>query len=68
MCSRSCRELRESRGSNAHLNSAFFRRAGIPAAVWGRFCGCAHQPDEYCTIANMVSDARIYCHIFGQEL
>jgi succinyl-diaminopimelate desuccinylase len=48
--------------------AAFFRRAGIPAAVWGRFSGCAHQPDEYCIIANMVTDARIYCHIFGQEL
>lgn len=47
--------------------AAFFRRAGIPAAVWGKYCGCAHQPNEYCIIENMVGDARVYCHIFGQE-
>jgi len=48
--------------------AAFFRRAGIPAAVWGRFCGAAHQPNEYCVIDNMVGDARVYAHIFGREL
>jgi succinyl-diaminopimelate desuccinylase len=47
--------------------AAFFRRAGCPAAVWGRFAGCAHQPNEYCVIDNMVGDAKVYAHILGQE-
>ena len=40
--------------------AAFFRRLGIPAVVWGRTGGRAHNPDEYCTIANMVGDAKVY--------
>ncbi len=40
--------------------AAFFRRLGIPAVVWGRTGGRAHNPDEYCTIANMVGDAQVY--------
>jgi succinyl-diaminopimelate desuccinylase len=47
--------------------AAFFRRAGYPAAVWGRFCGQAHQPNEYCLISNMLGDSRVYAHILGQE-
>ncbi|MEO0108460.1 MAG: M20 family metallo-hydrolase, partial [candidate division WOR-3 bacterium] len=46
--------------------AAFFRRAGFPAAVWGRFAGTAHQPNEYCEIANLIGDAKVYAHIVGQ--
>jgi succinyl-diaminopimelate desuccinylase len=48
--------------------AAFFRRAGYPAAVWGRFAGTAHQPNEYCIIDNMVGDAKVYAHVLGQEV
>jgi succinyl-diaminopimelate desuccinylase len=46
--------------------AAFFRRTGVPAVVWGRYDGQAHQPNEYCVIANMVGDAKVYAHVFGQ--
>jgi succinyl-diaminopimelate desuccinylase len=48
--------------------AAIFRRAGLPAAVWGRNKGCAHQPNECCVIDYMTGDAKVYAHIFGQSL
>lgn len=48
--------------------AAFFRRAGYDAVVWGKFESTAHQPNEFCVIANMVNDAKVYAHIFGQEV
>jgi succinyl-diaminopimelate desuccinylase len=48
--------------------AAFFRRAGYDAVVWGKFDSSAHQPNEYCIIDNMVNDAKVYAHIFGQQL
>jgi len=48
--------------------AALFRRAGYPAAVWGRFCGQAHRPNEYCLVSNMTGDARVYAHVLGQDL
>lgn len=47
--------------------AAFFREAGLPAAVWSRIDDLAHQPDEYCVIANMVGDAKVMAHIFLKE-
>lgn len=47
--------------------AAFFRRAGYNAVVWGKFESTAHQPNEYCVISNMVNDAKVYVHIFGQR-
>ena len=44
--------------------ASFFREAGIPAAVWSRMDDLAHQPDEYCVIANMVGDAKVMAHLF----
>ena len=46
--------------------AAFFRRLGIPAVVWGRNEGQAHQPNEFCVIANMVGNAKVYAHLCGQ--
>jgi len=40
--------------------AAFFRRKGIPAAVWSALDDLAHQPDEYCKISNMMNDARVF--------
>ncbi len=48
--------------------AAIFRRQGIPAVVWGRNDGKAHNPNEYSVIANMVGDAKVYAHMFCQEL
>lgn len=46
--------------------ASFFRRRGIPTVVWGRSTGSAHQPNEFCIIANMREDALVYAHLFGQ--
>ncbi len=48
--------------------AAFFRRIGIPAVVWGRNCGQAHKPNEFCLIANMVGNAKVYAHLFALGL
>ena len=45
----------------------FFRRAGIPAAVWSTMDETAHNPDEYCLIANVLDDAKVFAHVFSQE-
>jgi succinyl-diaminopimelate desuccinylase len=48
--------------------AAYFRRAGIPAAVWGTMAETAHSPDEYCLIENLLDDAKIFAHIFSQKI
>ncbi len=48
--------------------AALFRKAGYDAAVWGKFDSTAHQPNEYCIIDNMVNDAKVYTHLFGQTI
>ena len=40
--------------------AATFRKMGIPAVVWGKGDEVAHQPNEYCYIANMVGDAKVF--------
>jgi succinyl-diaminopimelate desuccinylase len=48
--------------------AAYFRRAGFPAAVWSTMAETAHSPDEYCLIENILDDAKIFAHIFSQEI
>ncbi|MEO0074379.1 MAG: M20 family metallo-hydrolase [candidate division WOR-3 bacterium] len=57
----------EPKGIGGGTVAAFFRRLGIPAVVWGRNEGQAHRPNEYCVIANMVGNARVYAHLCGQS-
>jgi succinyl-diaminopimelate desuccinylase len=59
--------LKEARGLNATVGgigggtcAAFFRKAGIPAAVWSTIDEVAHQPDEYAKIENLVKDAKVF--------
>ncbi|MEM2118682.1 MAG: M20/M25/M40 family metallo-hydrolase, partial [Candidatus Bathyarchaeia archaeon] len=40
--------------------AAFFRKIGIPAAVWCTHDEMAHQPNEYAKIENMVNDAKVF--------
>lgn len=48
--------------------AAFFREAGIPAAVWSRIDDQAHMPDEYCRVSSMVGDAQVMALLFlGEE-
>ncbi len=44
--------------------AAYFRRAGIPAAVWATIDEKAHEPNEYAVVANLVSDAKVFAHMF----
>jgi succinyl-diaminopimelate desuccinylase len=39
--------------------AAFFRKAGFPAAVWSTVSPTAHQPNEYCSIRDIITDAKI---------
>jgi succinyl-diaminopimelate desuccinylase len=47
--------------------AAFFREAGLPAAVWSKMDDQAHQPDEYCVIENMVNDAKVMVRLILAE-
>ena len=44
--------------------AAFFRYAGLPAAVWSTISPTAHQPNEYCSIKNIITDAKIIATVF----
>jgi succinyl-diaminopimelate desuccinylase len=59
--------LKQARGFDAHVGgigggscAAYFRKAGIPAALWSTVDDVAHQPNEYCKIENMIADAKIF--------
>jgi succinyl-diaminopimelate desuccinylase len=59
--------LKQARGFDAQVGgigggscAAFFRKAGIPAALWSTVDEVAHQPNEYCKIGNLVADAKIF--------
>jgi succinyl-diaminopimelate desuccinylase len=44
--------------------AAFFRRAGLPAAVWITEPNTAHQPNEYCLISSVISDAKVFAYLY----
>ncbi|MEW6387089.1 MAG: M20 family metallo-hydrolase [Thermodesulfobacteriota bacterium] len=47
--------------------AAFFRQQGLPAAVWMTVNHTAHQPNEFCTLTNLVGDAQVLAHVFLLE-
>jgi len=47
--------------------AAFFRRAGLNAAVWCTVSDTAHQPNEYCLISNILTDAKIFACLYLHE-
>jgi len=48
--------------------AAFFRKAGLPAAVWCTMCDTPHQPNEYALISNIITDTKIFaCLYLGEE-
>lgn len=65
--------IRQSRGRAARTIGigggtvgAYLRCKGYHAAVWSTLDERAHQPDEYCVIKNMVSDAETLAALFLQ--
>ncbi|MCD6117414.1 M20 family metallo-hydrolase [bacterium] len=43
--------------------AAYFRRANLPAVCWCTLDDTLHAPNEYCSIKNVLEDARIFAHI-----
>lgn len=43
--------------------AAFFRKIGIPAAVWSTIDETAHSPNEYCKIENLIEDAKVMAYL-----
>ncbi|MGA9755902.1 MAG: M20 family metallo-hydrolase [Desulfobaccales bacterium] len=43
--------------------AAFFRKAGLPAAVWMSANDCAHQPNEFCFLSHLLGDAKVLAHV-----
>jgi succinyl-diaminopimelate desuccinylase len=44
--------------------AAFFRKAGLPAAVWMTMSDTAHRPNEYCLISNIIKDAKVFACLY----
>jgi succinyl-diaminopimelate desuccinylase len=44
--------------------AAFFRKADLPAAVWMTMPNTPHQPNEYCLIKNIISDAKVFACLY----
>jgi succinyl-diaminopimelate desuccinylase len=47
--------------------ASFFRNVGLYAAVWSTIEDTAHQANESCRIANCLSDAKVFAHLFLQN-
>lgn len=47
--------------------AAFFRRHGYNAAVWSRILDIAHQPEESCSISNMINDTKVFADVMIQK-
>lgn len=47
--------------------AASFREVGLPAVCWSTIDDTAHEPNESCTIANVLNDAKVFTHIFLQD-
>jgi succinyl-diaminopimelate desuccinylase len=47
--------------------AACFREKKYPVAVWSKINQTAHQPDENCSIENMIGNAKVFAHVFLQE-
>lgn len=45
--------------------AAFFRKAGLPVAVWYSCEPSVHQPDEFARISSMIADAQVMALIYA---
>jgi succinyl-diaminopimelate desuccinylase len=54
----------EPRGIGGGTVAAFFRRLGLPAAVWMTDAFTAHQPNESVNINHLIGDCQVFAHIF----
>ena len=54
-------------GVGAGTLAAYFRQKNFPVAVWSKNNQTAHQPDEKCSIDNMIGNAKVFAHLFLRE-
>ncbi len=47
--------------------AAFFREKGLPAAVWSTCPDTAHQPNEFCRISDIMTDAKVFVCLYQDE-
>lgn len=55
------------RGIGGGTVAAFFRRQGLPAAVWMTDAFTAHQPNEAVNIQHIIGDCQVFAHVFLQN-
>ena len=51
-------------GVGAGTVASYIRKKNYPVAVWSKTNQTAHQPDENCTIENMVGNAKVFAYLF----
>jgi len=54
-------------GVGAGTLAAYFRQKDFPVAVWSKNNQTAHQPDENCSIDNMLGNAKVFAYLFLRE-
>ncbi|MDR2658779.1 MAG: M20 family metallo-hydrolase [Spirochaetaceae bacterium] len=54
-------------GIGGNTVGAFLRDEGIDTVVWSTVDCSLHQPNEYCIIKNILSDAKVMAHIAAQK-
>jgi succinyl-diaminopimelate desuccinylase len=54
-------------GVGAGTLAAYFRKRDFPVAVWSKNNQTAHQPDENCSIDNMLGNAKVFAYLFLRE-
>ncbi len=54
-------------GVGAGTVAAYFRQKDFPVAVWSKTNQTAHQPDENCSIDNMMGNAKVFAYLFLRE-
>ena len=47
--------------------AAFFRKTGLPAAVWSTMPDTPHRPNEYCLISNIITDTKVFACLYLNE-
>ena len=57
----------EATGIGGGTVAAFFRKRGLPVAVWSTFQDSAHQPNEYCLISDIITDAKVFACLYQGE-
>jgi succinyl-diaminopimelate desuccinylase len=45
--------------------AAFFRKRGLPAAVWCTWPPTPHMPDEWCDLDSLVEDTKVFALLFA---